>query len=167
MIMTEIEKFATPRQAVLITTRYKTEKISGRVETIDNISMITRHIPISSAIYAIALNKNTVSYDHIKGSKIFAINFMPYSKEKEVKYCRTNSGRFKNKFKESGLQKEECKSIDCPKIKEAIAYAECELMDEIYAGNYSLFIAKVVKFKNKGDTKRIFQTKEDNFTTTL
>ena len=42
-----------------------------------------------------------------------------------------------------------------------------EFIDEVDADNYSLFIAKVVKFKNKGDTKRIFHTKEDNFTTTL
>ena len=41
------------------------------------------------------------------------------------------------------------------------------MINEVDAGNYSLFIAKVVKFKNKGDTKRIFHTKEDNFTTTL
>ena len=165
--MTEIEEFATPRQIALVTTRYKTEKISGKIETTDNISVITRHIPISSDMYAIALNKNTLSYTHIRGSKVFAINFMPYSKEEEVRYCKTNSGRFKDKFKESGLQKEECELIDCPNIKEAIANAECELIDEVDADNYSLFIAKVVKFKNKGDTKRIFHTKEDNFTTTL
>ena len=165
--MRGIEEFATPRQVALVTTRNKTEKISNRIETTDNISIITRHIPISSEVYAIAINKKTLSYNHIKESKVFAINFMPYSKEEEVKYCKTNSGRFKDKFKESGLQKEECESIDCPNIKEAIANAECEIIKEVDAGNYSLFIAKVVKFKNKGDTKRIFHTKEDNFTTTL
>ena len=165
--MTEIEEFSKPRQTALVTTRNKTEKISGRIETTDNISMITRHTPISSEIYAIAINKKALSYNHIKESKVFAINFMPYSKEEEVRYCKTNSGRFKDKFKESGLQKEECSYIDCPNIKEAIANAECEIINEVDAGNYSLFIAKVVKFKNKGDTKRIFYTKEDNFTTTL
>ncbi len=165
--MRGIEEFATPRQVALVTTRNKTEKISNRIETTDNISIITRHIPISSEIYAIAINKKALSYNHIKESKVFAINFMPYSKEEEVKYCKTNSGRFKDKFKESGLQKEECESIDCPNIKEAIANAECEMINEVDAGNYSLFIAKVVKFKNKEDTKRIFHTKEDNFTTTV
>lgn len=165
--MTEIEEFSKPRQTALVTTRNKTEKISGRIETTDNISVITKHIPISPEVYAIALNKDTLSYNHIKGSKVFALNFMPYSKEEEVRYCKENSGRFKNKFKESGLKKEECESIDCPNIKEAIANAECEIINEIEIGNYSLFIAKVVKFKNKGDTKRIFHTKEDNFTTTL
>ena len=165
--MIGIEEFVTPRQIALITTRYKTEKISGNIETTDNISVITRHIPISSEVYAIAMNKNAISYNHIKGSKVFAINFLPYSKEEEVKYCKTNSGRFKDKFKESGLQKEECELIDCPNIKEAIANVECEMINEVDAGNYSLFIAKVVKFKNKGDTKRIFHTKEGNFTTTL
>ena len=165
--MTGIEEIATPRQIALITTRHKTKKISGKIETTDNISVITRHIPISSNMYAIAVNKNSLANAHIKGSKVFAINFMPYSKEEEVRYCKTNSGRFKDKFKESGLKKEECESIDCPNIKEAIANAECELINEIDAGDYSLLIAKVVKFKNKGDTKRIFYTKEDNFTTTL
>ena len=165
--MTEIEELATPRQVALVTTRHKTEKISGRTETTDNISAITRHMPISPEVYSIAINKNTLSYNHIKGSKVFAINFMPYSKEEEVRYCKTKSGRFKDKFKASRLQKEECELIDCPSIKEAIANAECEIINEVDAGNYSLFIAKVVKFKNKEDTKRIFHTKEDNFTTTL
>jgi len=165
--MTGIEEFSTPRQIALITTRHKTKRISGNVEVTDNISAITRHIPLSSNIYAIAVNKNTLANSHIKGSNVFAINFMPYSKEEEVRYCKTNSGRFKDKFKESGLQKEECELIDCPMIKEAIANAECELINEVDADNYSLFIGKVVKFKKKGDTKRIFHTKEGNFTTTL
>ena len=74
--MTEIENIATPRQVILITTRHTTKKISDNKETTDNISVITKHIPISSNIYAIALNKNTLSYNHIKGSKVFAINLI-------------------------------------------------------------------------------------------
>ena len=42
--MTRIEEFSTPRQVALVTTRNKTEKISGRIETTDNISIITANI---------------------------------------------------------------------------------------------------------------------------
>ena len=68
--MTGIEEIATPRQIALITTRYETKKISGNIEITDNISVITRHIPISSEIYAIAINKNTLANNHIKESKV-------------------------------------------------------------------------------------------------
>ena len=38
--------------------------------------------------------------------------------------CGTKSGMHFDKFKESGLGKEEGKNVDCPRIKEALAYIE-------------------------------------------
>jgi len=75
-----------------------------------------------------------------------------------------------DKFKESGLTKEEADNIDCVRIKEAIGYHECEVVNEVDAGDHTIFIGKVVNSELKKETKRLFQgsssAKGYGFTTT-
>ena len=164
-----ISEIANPRQTVLITTGHDHEKPSGRIEQKDNIITIDWHTPLSfePMLYGIVIGKNRFSLELIRKSGVFVVNFMPYSKEKEVLYCGRNSGQFKDKFKETGLTKGECRTIDCSRIKESTAYLECEIINEIETGDHIMFIGKVVNFKKNNDTKRLFHTHGDDFTTTL
>ncbi len=71
-----------------------------------------------------------------------------------------------DKFSQTGLEKEEAEKIDCPRIKQALGYLECKVIQEIEVGDHILFIAEVVKGELKRKGKRLFHLFKDKFTTT-
>ena len=118
-------------------------------------------------MYAISIGKTRFSLELIKKAKCFVINFMSKDFEKEIIYCGYHSGRNVDKFKETGLEKEEAEKINCPRIKQAIGWFECKVVQEIEVGDHILFIAEIVNagLKEKG-AKRLFHLWGKNFTTT-
>ena len=111
----------------------------------------------SPQLYAISVGKTRFSCKLIQKSKAFVVNFMDIKNEKEVLFCGTNSGEHIDKFKESGLTKEEAEKLDCARIKEALAYAECEVINEIETGDHIIFVGKVLTSDVKKHGKRILQ----------
>ena len=71
-----------------------------------------------------------------------------------------------DKFKETGLEKEEADRIDCCMIKQALACLECHVVNEIEAGDHVIIIGKIINIKENKKGKRIYQVKGDTFTTT-
>lgn len=158
-----------PRQTVLVSCRGLTKDMfSGKEEHKDNIIVLDWHMPLSFEpfLYGIAIGKTRFSLELIRESKVFAVNFMPLHLKDDVIFCGRNSGQHIDKFKETNLLKEECEKIDCPKIKQALAHLECEIINEIETGDHILFIGKVVHEDEKETGKRIFHTEDDDFTTT-
>jgi len=156
----EFVKIVNPRQVVLITSRWKDK---------DNVMTAAWHTPLSfdPMMYGIVIGKTRYSLNLIKKSKVFVVNFMPKEYEKEILYCGRNSGRDVDKFKETGLEKEEAEKINCPRIKQALGYLECKVVKEVTAGDHILFIGKVLKADLKKEGKRLFQVFGNKFTTTL
>lgn len=156
-----ITTLTNPRQTILLTTRYK-EK--------DNVITLDWHTPLSfePMMYAVSIGKARFSLELIRKSKVFVINFISQNKEKEVLYCGRHSGRNLDKFKETGLEKEEAELVNSPRIKDALGFLECKIEKEIDAGDHILFIARVLKaeLKGKGE-KRLFHLFKDKFTTTI
>ena len=72
-----------------------------------------------------------------------------------------------DKFKETKLEKEEAKSIDCPVIKQALATLECHVIQEVEAGDHIIFIGKVLNITENKKGKKIFQKQSgsDEFVT--
>jgi len=158
-----------PVQTVLITCRGVVKnKFSSKEEVKDNIITLDWHTRVSSEpfLYIISVGKTRFSCNIIKNSKVFVVNFMPYELKKEVLFCGRNSGEHVDKFKESGLTKEESEKLDCCRIKQAAAYLECEVINEIEAGDHIIFIGKVINSHEEEEKKRLFHIEEDNFTTT-
>lgn len=160
-------KLYGPRQAVLVTCRGKVE-ILGRVKEKDNIISVAWHTPLSVEpfMYAIAVGKTRFSLKLIKESGVFAVNFISKKMQEEVVYCGRHSGEHLDKFSETGLKKEECEKIDCPRLADALGYLECEVVDEIETGDHVLFIAKVINSKLEKEDKRLFHITGNEFTTT-
>lgn len=158
-----------PRQTVLITSRGTAKnRFNSKEEIKDNIITLDWHMPTSFEpfLYAISIGRTRFSYNIIKNSGIFVVNFMPYELEKEVLFCGRNSGEHIDKLKESGLTKQESEKVDCFRIKEASAYIECEVINEIEAGDHIIFIGKAINSYEKDEKKRLFHIEGDNFTTT-
>jgi flavin reductase (DIM6/NTAB) family NADH-FMN oxidoreductase RutF len=165
-----IRETAYPRQVILVTSRAEVKiPLSAKKEVKDNIMTLSWHSPISfnPELYAIVIGKERYSYDIIKESKVFIVNFMPIELKKEVLFCGRNSGIHIDKFNETGLEKEEAETIDCARIKQALACLECEVVNEVEAGDHVIIIGKVLKTVEHKKGKKVFQKSGDNFTTTL
>lgn len=157
-----------PRQMVLITSR-AIISLFGREETKDNIHATSWHTPSSldPKTYTIAMRKNTLTYELINKSKAFVVNFIPFTLEKEALFCEKHSGLHIDKFARTGLTKEDSAAVDCPRIREALGYVECEVINEIDVGDHVLFIGKVVHMHLDKPGKRLLARDKDKFTTTL
>ena len=156
----KITTLANPRQTILLTCRANKK---------DNVITIDWHTPLSfePIMYAVSIGKTRYSLNLIKKSKVFVINFMSKDFEKEIIFCGRHSGKNIDKFKETGFEKKEAETIDCPRIKQALAYLECKVEKEIKVSDHILFIAKVTKANLRQKAKRIFHILDDKFTTTL
>jgi len=144
------------RQVILITSKWK-EK--------EDITTIAWHMPTSFTppLYAISLGKKRYSNTLISKSKCFCINFMPFFLKREIIYCGSVSGKSHNKFQETGLEKVRCDVIDCIRIKQAIGYAECEVIKKIDSGDHDIFIGKIVKSELISKDKRLYHIEGDKF----
>jgi flavin reductase (DIM6/NTAB) family NADH-FMN oxidoreductase RutF len=150
---------AYPKQVILVSSRYK-----GK----DNVMTLSWHSPasINPEIYAIFVGKERFSYELIKKSRCFCINFISKDDEELAVFAGRNSGRNIDKFEK--IEKEECEKIDCPRLKKAVAFFECKLTDELKAGDHAIFLGEVVNKKEVKRGGRLFQKELGNkFTTTV
>ena len=156
-----------PRQAVLITCRSRI-KVLGREVEKDNVFMTTWHMPVSSKPqrYAVSVGLSQFSHDLIRKGKCYVVNFMPVEMKDKVWHAARRSGEHINKFAQAGLETHEAKSIDCGRIVGALAYLECEVIQEIPVGDHTLFIGKVVNGDVLKEAPRLYHIDEDRFTTT-
>jgi flavin reductase (DIM6/NTAB) family NADH-FMN oxidoreductase RutF len=164
--MAEMRDVVNPRQVVLVTSRaHMTPRFKAKEEEKDNIITVAWHMPVSfePPIYAVSIGKTRYSRELISKGKAFVVNFMPYEMLEQVVRCGTISGEHINKFKEAGLEKENADTVDCCRIKNALAYLECEVEQEIEAGDHIIFIGKVLKTGKNREGKRIFQIKHSRF----
>ena len=162
----DLKEIAYPRQVILVTSQATTDIMGKKVDK-KNIFTLSWHMPVSfdPLLYAISAGKQRFSYGLIKKSGVFCVNFMPYELKDKVMFCGSTSGRMKDKFAESGLTETDCEKIHCPRIKEALAYLECEVTEEIEAGDHVIFIGKVLNANKVKDGRRIFQSKQGFITT--
>ena len=163
----QFKNMAYPRQVIMVTSEAEVENM-GRTQEKQNIFTLAWHIPLSfePLMYGIAVGKERFSYKLIDKSKVFAVNFMSVEHEKQALFCGRHPGQNIDKFKETGFTPIECDKIHCPRIKEALAWLECEVVEQVEVGDHYLIIGKVLGSGSSGKGKRLFSTK-DGFTTTI
>jgi flavin reductase (DIM6/NTAB) family NADH-FMN oxidoreductase RutF len=166
--MAELKDVMYPRQVVLITCKGIVEIMGKEIEK-ENVMTVAWHTNLSydPPLYGIALHKDRFSLKLIRNSGNFIVNFMPYEAEKLVKELSRVSGEFVEKFEESLLTKDDGETLDCPRVKEAAAYIECEVINEVDAGDHVFIIGKVVHVVNVRNDKRLIYKGNDEFTTTI
>ncbi|MFO8015486.1 MAG: flavin reductase family protein [Candidatus Woesearchaeota archaeon] len=168
MVRIRISDISSPRQVALVSAEAEAE-VMGKRGIKKNIITVAWHTPLSfePPMYAVSIGKTRFSCELIRKSKCFAVNFMPHSLSDKALHCGRNSGQYVNKFREFGLEEEESEKIHCPRIKEALAFLECEVVEEVDAGDHILFVGRVVNMGRKKEDKRLFHTGGDEFTTTV
>lgn len=125
-------------QVVLVSCAYKDKA---------NIITLAWSTPLSHKppLLGISVAKSHLSAELIKKSEEFIVNVPGLDLLKSVVYCGTHSGREVDKFKESGLTRENAnRLVKTPLIKECIGRLECYLRDVKETGDHSLFIGEVI-----------------------
>ncbi len=155
-----MSKLSGPRQIALVTSRHK-----GK----DNIITIAWHMPTSFSpnLYAISIDKSRFSHGMISGSGVFCVNFISEAHRDRAELCGNETGRDKDKFRDSGFGKAECTKIDCPRIADALGFLECRVVRKLGTGDHTIFIGEVLNSWLKGPGKRLYHITGSTFTTTI
>ena len=157
-----------PRQAVLITSRAKVKILGKEVEK-DDVMTASWHMPVSfePPLYAVSVGKARFSHMLISSGKCFVVNFAPVGMKEAAVLCGRKSGEHTDKFADAMLGRENAKSVECPRVKGAEGYIECEVINEVEAGDHTIFIGKVLNWEMpKKSRKLLFHAGESSFTTT-
>jgi flavin reductase (DIM6/NTAB) family NADH-FMN oxidoreductase RutF len=160
-------KIYNPRQTILVTSRDNIE-IYGKPTKKDNIMTCDWHMPVSfrPLYYAISISVESITHRLIEKSRVFCINFIPKTMEKEAVFCGRHSGAHIDKFAQAAISKAECEKIDCPRLHAASGYLECELEHTVKFGDHALFVGLILHSYLRNPDKRLFHVFENSFTTT-
>lgn len=163
----DLISFSKPHQTVIISVSGSFE-LMGKTKRIDNLITVDWHMPtsINPPIYCVSIGKTEVLLNFLHQSNCFSVNFLSYEYEKEVLFCKTNSGAKFDKFKETKLTPIDCEKIDAKFVKEAECVYECEVINEIETGDHILFVGKIIHAV-KFDEKRRLLNSGKGFTTTI
>lgn len=127
-----------PLPAVLVSVRGK--------EGSDNMLTVawTGTVCTNPPMLYISVRPERHSYKAIHETGEFIINLTTTEIERATDYCGVRSGRDVDKFKETGLHKEEGKEVNVPAIAESPVNIECRVKEEKNLGSHTMFIADVV-----------------------
>ncbi len=92
----------------------------------------------------ISVRPERYSYGIIKERGEFAINLTTVDTVKWADYLGIHTGRKIDKFKKSGLTKEEASEISCPLIAESPLSLECRVTNIVPLGCHDMFMAEIV-----------------------
>jgi flavin reductase (DIM6/NTAB) family NADH-FMN oxidoreductase RutF len=99
---------------------------------------------ISEKVYSFELKKTDFIYKLLHKSRIVALNSIKTYFEQKADKCEMLEGEFIDKFKQCGFEKDECKTIDCPCIKNT-EVLECDVEKENEKKNGRIgFVVKVL-----------------------
>lgn len=157
-----------PRQSVLVTCQGNYE-VSGVEREKHDVLPCHWHMPVSQhpPTYAISVKRELMAASLIRGSGCFVVNFIPFSLMEKVKRAMGVSGEFLEKISEIGMHEAPCeKLVDCFRLKHAVGWLECEVVDEKEYGDHVVFTGRVVHSYMGVDEKRPFHVEGNEFTTT-
>jgi flavin reductase (DIM6/NTAB) family NADH-FMN oxidoreductase RutF len=164
--MATLLDIGTLRETVLVTTRGKMLHF-GKDILRDNVAALDWHMPTSPQHFAISVHKDSLTATLIHESKVFVVNFISVDFAEKVKQIGSISGKVVDKFSRFGIAKEEAEGVDCCRVKDAVAYIGCHVVQQMEFEKYVLFIGKVVVLRDLvPGAKRLFHVKENEFTTT-
>ena len=101
-------------------------------------------INTNPAMIYISVRPTRFSYNLIKKSKEFVINFTNEELVYATDWCGVKTGSKVDKFKEMKLTKEKAEFVSCPMIKESPVSLECKVKEIKEMGSHHMFIGEVL-----------------------
>lgn len=111
----------------------------------ESIITLAWQMPVSASppMAAISVGPSRYSHDLISQSGQFVINVPPFSLLKETIHCGSVSGRDEDKFEGASLTREPAQIVSAPLIAECIGHLECQVIQQVSAGDHTLFVGQV------------------------
>ncbi len=139
IVTEDVGKFSQhyPKQAVIVT-----GSAGGR----DDAMTAAWHSPISlrPPIYGVAVTSKRFTYQLIRESREFAINFIPLEKASLAAAIGGTSGQQMDKFETLSIKKEKPSNITAPILQDAYAAYECKLIDSKPYGDHIWIVGEIV-----------------------
>ncbi len=95
----------------------------------------------------ISIRKERHSYDIVKRTKEFVINYSTKDLAYEADWCGRKSGKEHQKFKTLNLTPGKSEKIQTPVINESPINLECKVKEIIPLGSHDMFIAEIVNIQ--------------------
>lgn len=93
---------------------------------------------------SISVRPERYSYKMLVNTREFVINLTTENLAFATDYCGVKSGRDVDKFKMTGLTREEASHVGAPMIKESPVSIECRVKEITEYGSHSMFLADVL-----------------------
>lgn len=93
---------------------------------------------------SVSVRPSRYSYEMLKETGEFVINLTTEDLAFATDYCGVRSGRDVDKFKETGLTRENARFVQAPMIQEAPVSIECRVKEIKELGSHHMFIADVL-----------------------
>jgi len=118
----------------------------GRREEKEVIKVVNWHMPtsISPMGYAISVRSDDAMSRIIAASRNFVVNFMGHDQKSIVLSAENQDGVFTDLFEYLGVSRALSERVESPRIREARAFLECEVEQELESGDHTIFISRVV-----------------------
>jgi flavin reductase (DIM6/NTAB) family NADH-FMN oxidoreductase RutF len=122
---------------VLVTTRW---------HGVDNVMPVAWNMPLSHEppLLGIAVHPSRHTYDMIRFSEQFALNFPGRLLMNHVQYLGIVSGREVQKIDVAKLPTFKAQRVDVPLLEGCLAWVECAVEDILRLGDHHLFVGKVL-----------------------
>jgi flavin reductase (DIM6/NTAB) family NADH-FMN oxidoreductase RutF len=139
IVTEDIGKFSQhyPKQAVIVT-----GSAGGR----DDAMTAAWHTSISlrPPIYGVAVTSKRFTYQLIRESQEFGVNFISLEKASLAAAIGGTSGQQIDKFEKLGIRKEKSSKITAPILHDAYAAYECRLLDSKPYGDHIWIVGEIV-----------------------
>jgi len=139
IVTEDIGKFGQhyPKQAVIVT-----GSAGGR----DDAMTAAWHTSISlrPPIYGVAVTSKRFTYQLIKESQEFGVNFISLDKASLAAAIGGTSGQQMDKFEKLGIKKEKSPKTTAPILQDAYAAYECKLLDSRPYGDHIWMVGEIV-----------------------
>ena len=139
IITEDVGKFSQhyPKQAVIVT-----GSAGGR----DDAMTAAWHafISLRPPLYGVAVTSKRFTYQLIRESQEFAINFIPLEKASLAAAIGGTSGQQMDKFEKFNIKKEKPLKTTAPVLHDAYAAYECKLLDSKPYGDHIWIVGEIV-----------------------
>jgi flavin reductase (DIM6/NTAB) family NADH-FMN oxidoreductase RutF len=136
-----------PNPVVLVTSKYQFKE---SIITLAWVGTCCSDPPLVS----IGVRPGRYSYQIIKESKEFVINFPISTQQEKVELCGTKSGKEINKWEKCQFTKVNSTEVGVPAIAECPVNMECKVEQILPLGTHDLFIARVVALHIEEEWKK-------------
>lgn len=109
------------------------------------------YISYEPPIYGVAIGRERHTYQLIKESGKFAINFLPFEKAEFIQQAGVLSGADVDKFEKGQLSYVKGSATGAPILNDAYVAYECEVVDRNAYGDHDWFVGSIVEFYRDND----------------